>query len=162
LRVISEFPTNRALSPPVSAISFTAFFSPLAYFSRLCIAYRKGRVELFCHRVWDSENFWIVRSRRSFRPSGIPQARAKRIDDRTYYAIAEYDLGHQVSFETTTGVDVILTFLEHAIQYCLSIFVLFEKLFGLLTKLTRYSLYPLALSGWTGRVRGCGIDGNRM
>jgi len=44
----------------------------------------------------------------------------------------------------------------------------FEKMFNLLTakeeknESTRYSLYPLALSGWTGRVCECGIDGDRM
>jgi hypothetical protein len=29
-------------------------------------------------------------------------------------------------------------------------------------ELTRYSLYPLALPGWTGRVCEWGIDGDRM
>jgi hypothetical protein len=133
-------------------------------FSRLCIAYRK---EWSCSViVYGIERiFWIARSRRSFRPGGIPQARAKRIDDRTYYAIAEYDLGHQVCFETTAGDDVIPR--SWTMPYTASAFC-FENLFSLLAakeeknELTRYSLYPLALSGWTGRVCECGIDGDRM
>lgn len=44
-----------------------------------------------------------------------------------YYAIAKYDLGHQVSFETTAGVDVTPTFLDHAV-HCVCIFVSFEKM----------------------------------
>ncbi|KAF8500438.1 hypothetical protein F5888DRAFT_1633172 [Russula emetica] len=129
---------------PVSA-RYSSHSPPPSHpcFSRLDIAYRK---EWSCSViVYGIERiFWIAMSRRSFRPSGIPQARAKRIDDRTYYAIAEYDLGHQVCFETTAGDDVIPPF-------C------FEKMFNLLTakeeknESTRYSLYPLALSGWTGR-----------
>lgn len=117
LRVISEFSARRALPPCERAlfISFTtAFFSPLAYPVHVrpvshASASRIGKGEWSCSVVvYGIERiFWIVRNRRSFRPSGIPQARGKRIDDRTYYAIAEYDLGHPVSFETTVGDDVI-------------------------------------------------------
>ena len=130
---------------------------------------RIGRGEWSCSvAVYGIERiFWIVRSRRSFRPSGIPQARAKGIDDRTYYAIAEYDLGYRVSFETTAVDDVIPR--SWTMPYTASAFcVFFQKLFKPRTakekknELTRYSLYLLALSGWTGRVCECGIDGDRM
>jgi len=92
---MSEFSARRALSPLSARIVhlihshlvhsllvtpwlfMPVYVSPVSHAS----ASRIVRGDWSCSVVVNGveRNFWIVRSRRSFRPSGIPQARAKRI-----------------------------------------------------------------------------------
>ncbi|SRR5258708_2502873 len=118
LRVLYIFYPSRP-SPLVSKCS-SAHSSPSSHpllihvrmcqscFSRLCMVYGKGRSGVVPSSCVVLRGFSGLRGAgAAFGRVKYPQARAKCVDYRTYYAIAEFDLGHQVSCETTAGDDVI-------------------------------------------------------
>lgn len=116
-------------------------------------------MERFCNRVCDGENFLDREEPAQLfgRVESLTQARAKCINGRTYYAIAEYDLGHQASFETSAGDDVIPR--SWTMQYTAScILFFFEKNCSACTAMKEKQIGPLL------RLSAClvGLDGEGL